>query len=302
MILKDLKIFSQNVWKNNFIINTILKVNYNFNVIFIQEPSWTTIRSIPSLENCEGIPLVGITNHSNWLTFDRESNSANDSPRVIIYINIRLSSLHFSLCKDIISHRDILLVSFFNNNGNFWLMNIYSDSSHLALKYLKNTEANIRNLLIMTGNFINICDSSWYPSFPHHSSISNDLIIVVDSFNLNLSSHTNQVLTRFSDTPSKSNSIINLIFLWSGSNELNNHSIHPDWCLMSDHTPLMVTIPIMEENINSTRFSITKNSKEETSFIKDISSLIRNLDMSNLSDINRLENIVNSLISNIEHI
>ena len=302
MILKDLKIFSQNVWKNNFIINTILKVNYNFNVIFIQEPSWTTIRSIPSLENCEGIPLVGITNHSNWLTFDRESNSANDSPRVIIYINIRLSSLHFSLCKDIISHRDILLVSFFNNNGNFWLMNIYSDSSHSALKYLKNTEANIRNLLIMTGNFINICDSSWYPSFPHHSSISNDLIIVVDSFNLNLSSHTNQVLTRFSDTPGKSNSIINLIFLWSGSNELNNHSIHPDWCLMSDHTPLMVTIPIMEENINSTRFSITKNSKEETSFIKDISSLIRNLDMSNLSDINRLENIVNSLISNIEHI
>ena len=71
---------------------------------------------------------------------------------------------------------------------------------------------------------------------------------------------------------------------------------------MSDHAPLMVTIPIMEENINSTRFSIAKNSKEETSFIKDISSLIRNLDMSNLSDINRLENIVNSLTSNIEHI
>ena len=37
MIVKDLKIFSQNVQKNNFIINTILKVNHNFNVIFIQE-------------------------------------------------------------------------------------------------------------------------------------------------------------------------------------------------------------------------------------------------------------------------
>jgi len=57
----------------------------------------------------------------------------------------------------------------------------------------------------------------------------------------------------------------------------------------------------MEENINSTRFSITKNSKEEASFIKDVSSLIRNLNMSNLSDIDRLENIVNSLASNIEH-
>jgi len=70
---------------------------------------------------------------------------------------------------------------------------------------------------------------------------------------------------------------------------------------MLDHAPLTVTIPIVEENINLTRFSITKNSKEETSFIKDVSSLIRNLDMSNLFDINRLENVVNSLASNIEH-
>jgi len=37
-------------------------------------------------------------------------------------------------------------------------MNIYSDSSHLALKYLKDTEININNLLIMTGDF-NIRDS-----------------------------------------------------------------------------------------------------------------------------------------------
>ena len=39
MILKDLKIFSQNVQKNNFLINIILEVNQNFNIIFIQEPS-----------------------------------------------------------------------------------------------------------------------------------------------------------------------------------------------------------------------------------------------------------------------
>jgi len=34
MIVKNLKIFSQNIQKNNFIINIILKVNYNFDVIF----------------------------------------------------------------------------------------------------------------------------------------------------------------------------------------------------------------------------------------------------------------------------
>ena len=37
-------------------------------------------------------------------------------------------------------------------------MNIYSDSLHSALKYLKNTEVNIRNLLIMMGDF-NIHDN-----------------------------------------------------------------------------------------------------------------------------------------------
>ena len=41
-------------------------------------------------------------------------------------------------------------------------MNIYSDSSNSALKYLKNTEVNITNLLIMTGDF-NIRDSIWDP-------------------------------------------------------------------------------------------------------------------------------------------
>ena len=46
MIVKDLKVFSQNVQKNNFLINTILKVNYNFDIIFIQEPSWMTLRTI----------------------------------------------------------------------------------------------------------------------------------------------------------------------------------------------------------------------------------------------------------------
>ena len=37
-------------------------------------------------------------------------------------------------------------------------MNIHSDSSHSALKYLKDSKVNIPNLLIITGDF-NIQDS-----------------------------------------------------------------------------------------------------------------------------------------------
>jgi len=68
MILSKLKIFSQNIQKNNFIINTILEVNQDFDIIFIQELLWTTIRNIPSTSNPEGIPLLDVSNHPNWLT------------------------------------------------------------------------------------------------------------------------------------------------------------------------------------------------------------------------------------------
>jgi len=55
-------------------------------------------------------------------------------------------------------------------------------NTHTALKYLKDTKVNIQNLLIITGDF-NIHDNLWDSLFSHHSSISDDLFILVDSFN-----------------------------------------------------------------------------------------------------------------------
>jgi len=136
----------------------ILEVYANFDIIFIQEPSWNSICFIPSNYNNKDKLLMGIINHPNWLTFAKSPAMSSNYSRVAMFINIRLASFHFSFHKDIIDHRDILLVSFFNKGVICWLMNIYSDLSHTAIKYLKNTEFNIRNLLIMTGDF-NIHDS-----------------------------------------------------------------------------------------------------------------------------------------------
>ena len=119
-------------------VNTILKVKTDFDVIFIQEPSWSTICSISSSMNSEEESLVGVINHLNWLTFIRNLETMKNFSRVAIYVNIRLSVLCFSLRRDIINFKGLLLVSFFNNNNILWLMNVYSDSSHSALKYLKN--------------------------------------------------------------------------------------------------------------------------------------------------------------------
>jgi len=170
--------------------------------------------------------MVGVVNHPNWLNFTRTSVNKDKCPRVAVYVNIRMSSFCFSLCRDIIDYRDILLVSFFNNNDICWLMNIYSDSSHSTLKYFKDAEVNIWNLFIMTGDF-NIQDSLWNPFSFHYSSISNDLLIIADSFNSNLLIPINQVPTRYSDNANDSNLVINLMFLWCSSTKLDNHSIHP---------------------------------------------------------------------------
>ena len=47
---------------------------------------------------------------------------------------------------------------FLNQDSIYFMLNVYSNSSQLALKYLKDTKASIHNDIIMTGDF-NIRDS-----------------------------------------------------------------------------------------------------------------------------------------------
>ena len=65
MTSKNIKIFLQNMWKNNLIVNTILETHFEFNIIFIQELSWLTVYAIPSSRNKDGEKLVEVPNHPN---------------------------------------------------------------------------------------------------------------------------------------------------------------------------------------------------------------------------------------------
>ena len=130
-----------------------------FDVIFIQEPLWSFIYSISSLSNENGEQLVEVSIYSNWITFSRNSSSDHDYSIVILYINVRLLQFCISLRKDIFNHRDISCISFFNSRSIYFLVKIYSNLSQTALKYLKDTEANIDNILVIIGDF-NIRDNS----------------------------------------------------------------------------------------------------------------------------------------------
>ena len=159
---------------------------------------------------------------------------ASESPSVITYINIHISSLCFSLQNNILNHRDLFCISFFNQGSSYFLINVYSDSSQLALKYLKDTEVNINNILIMTGDF-NIRDSFWNPNFLYHSTHKDILFDIADSFQLEISKLTEFFPTRYSNNNQNSNSVLNLVFLCLFLTEFDNHHIYPDWRLTSDH-------------------------------------------------------------------
>ena len=151
----------------------------------------------------------------------------------------------------------------------------------------------------MTDDF-NIRDSLWDPSFPFHSLISDDLIMIADSFDLTLSSLTNPGPTRFSDTIGESNTVIDLMFLRYGSEELDNHSILPDSCLSSDHAPLLIDIPISNKIIQTSKLTIIPKSEQETEFIKNVISNFNTIDTSNIEDIKKLEQVVNLLGSIVD--
>ena len=170
-------------------------------------------------------------------------------------------------------------------------MNVYSDSSHTALKYLKDTEVNIGNTLLMTGDF-NIRDRLWDSSFPYHSSISDELIIIADSFNLSLSNPANPCPTRYSDMSGDANSVLDLMFLRSNSSELDSHHIYPESRLSSDHAPLSVEIPIIEEVVQSSKFTILPKSDQEKAFIDEVILNFKTLSTNNIDDSDKLDNVV----------
>jgi len=77
----------------------------------------------------------------------------NDYLRVFTYINVRLIKLHFSLRKDILYHRNINFISFFNCGIMCFIINMYTDDQQSTLEYLKNIEVNLNNILTMIGDF-----------------------------------------------------------------------------------------------------------------------------------------------------
>jgi len=85
------------------------------------------------------------------------------------------------------------------------------------------------------------------------------------------------------------------MFLCYGSSKLNHHSILPESHLLSNYAPLSIDIPIYEEVIYTSKLLIPLKSDQKTAFIEEIILNFKNLDMSDIGDMKKLEHIVNQL-------
>jgi len=183
----------------------------------------------------------------------------------------------------------------------FFLINIYSNLSQAALKYLKDTEVEISNILILTGDF-NIRDHFWDLNFPYYSHHRETLFEIVDSLQLEISKPYKFFSTRYSDDLQISNLVLDLDFLHPGYSEFNNHHIHPNWRLSSDHTPITVNISITEEQVHTKKRFLIKNSKEESLFINKLAHSITNINTAPLLCMDDLEAVVQKITYNIKRI
>ena len=86
--------------------------------------------------------------------------------------------------------------------------------------------------------------------------------------------------------------MINLIFFQNNSSEINNYLILLDLRSFSDHAFSTVDIIINKEFIQDKQCTIIKNNKKDNDFIKKLKNAIGNIDISNTSNRDSLENTI----------
>ncbi|CAA7263690.1 unnamed protein product [Cyclocybe aegerita] len=215
----------------------------------------------------EGDEVIGAPKHPDWLQMVRIKEG--EVPRVIAYVSTRLSRYRPAMRRDIIDHRDIVVLSLFSGGEVLNLMNVYSDDQHTAIEHLAARVHSLPPFIYMAGDFN--CVSTTWDDYEHgESSTAISLRDTASQIGLEWARPSNHGPTRISPNPNQRSNVLDLVFLAPSEILISMPRLEHDLQGPSDHVPICTDLDIGPEPPGSGRRTIKPGSEAEKSFISDI--------------------------------
>ncbi|KXN80757.1 hypothetical protein AN958_07852 [Leucoagaricus sp. SymC.cos] len=287
-VIGDVCIFLQNVNKNYAHVDYVLEaLKDSFDILFFQEPPWRTIRQMVSTTSEGGNDVMGAPKHPDWLYMVRPPTNGQN-PRVMAYVHRRLAVLHPSMWRDIIDHRDLLILSLFTPRGTVNLLNVYSDDAHTVINLLLRDVDQLPAFIYMGSDF-NCHLEVWDSSCTLHPLVAQHFLELASDIGLEWAWPSNSGLTHIPHNPDLAGSVIDLVFTVPSVSVSDLPQLDLDRHGPSDHVPISTLVPLSEIDIRITRMVIPRESPEESRFLIDLATGLRSLDVGDLLSSDRIE-------------
>ncbi|KAF5321983.1 hypothetical protein D9619_001851 [Psilocybe cf. subviscida] len=241
---------------------------------YAQEPPWRLIRSAPSAVSVEGEEVVGAPNHPSWLAMVRPPDP-DMNPCVMAYVSTWLSTWRPSMCRDIIDHRDVLVLSLFAEGHTFNFMNVYSDNKFTAIRLLAARADTLPQFHYMGGDF-NCHSSAWDPvPCPANVAASHWLLEAAATIGLELGTVSNPGPTHIPRDASKHPSVIDMVFLPVAlSASVSTERVIQNM-LDLDHIPLLTHVPVLPAVRTALRRCLPSDPEKVQAFLDNLVAKLR---------------------------
>ncbi|PPQ93734.1 hypothetical protein CVT25_013042 [Psilocybe cyanescens] len=254
------------VQANSFVHRQSLTSTYD--IVFIQEPPWRFVRTAPSTSHKSGDDVISAPLHPAWLPM--VCNPEPDTrPRIMAYVSNCLKEFWPSMRRDLIDHRDVLILSLFANGQSYNLMNVYSDETHMAALLLAEEAASLPPFIYMGGDF-KIHSQEWDGGHRGHPGVATQLLNTAAELGLQQAPFVNPGPTFYPHIQGFRSTVIDLVF------------VQPDQTLTaqvtrvhnaqgeSDHIPLATILSISADSGATPRRALKADREEQIRFVRVI--------------------------------
>ena len=164
-------IYSHNVNQKYVYVSTLLEeLRDLYDILFLQEPPWQTVRYSASMKSKKGEPVKGPPLHPHWIPIVPKAVDAHiGCPHVMAYVHRNLWVLKPKNYTDIVDHPDVLLLTLKGPSGPLNVLNVYSDpATHGRIQLLQDCVSSLPEIGYMGSDF-NCCSRLWDDMLTHTS-------------------------------------------------------------------------------------------------------------------------------------